>query len=142
MKADFGQAGVRLNLVPQSLDTFIGETTRCKPAQASCKWQAANYGGSNFNGPGFEPTGESLFATGASSNPGGYSDPTEDKLISLTHTSNSLSVFQQYATYTANQLPFIWMPAFYTVTATSSKLANVAANPLGTLLPEYWFFTK
>jgi peptide/nickel transport system substrate-binding protein len=142
MKADFGQAGVRLNLVPQSLDTVIGETTRCTPAQASCKWQAANYGGSNFNGPGFEPTGESLFATGASSNPGGYSDPTEDKLISLTHTSNSLSVFQQYATYTANQLPFIWMPAFYTVTATSSKLANVVANPLGTLLPEYWFFTK
>ena len=142
MKSDFGQAGVRLNLVPRSLDTVIGETTRCKPAQASCKWQAANYGGSNFNGPGFEPTGESLFATGASSNPGGYSDPTEDELISLTHTSNSLSVFQQYATYTANQLPFIWMPAFYTVTATSSKLANVAANPLGTLLPEYWFFTK
>jgi hypothetical protein len=28
------------------------------------------------------------------------------------------------------------------VTATSSKLANVATNPLGTLLPEYWYFTK
>jgi peptide/nickel transport system substrate-binding protein len=142
MKSDFGQAGVQLNLVPQSFDTVIGETMRCKPAEASCKWQAANYGGSNFNGPGFEPTGESLFATGASSNPGSYSDPTEDKLINLTHTSDSLSVFEQYATYTAEQLPFIWMPAFYTVTATSSKLANVATNPLGTLLPEYWYFTK
>jgi peptide/nickel transport system substrate-binding protein len=142
MRSDFGQAGVRLNLVPQSFDTVIGETIRCTAAEASCKWQAANYGGSNFNGPGFEPTGESLFATGASSNPGSYSDPTEDKLINLTHTSNSLSVFKQYATYTAEQLPFIWMPAFYTVTATSSKLANVAANPLGTLLPEFWFFTR
>jgi hypothetical protein len=28
------------------------------------------------------------------------------------------------------------------VTATSRKLANVANNPLGTLLPEYWFFTS
>jgi peptide/nickel transport system substrate-binding protein len=142
MKSDFGQAGVQLNLVPQSFDAVVGEATRCKPAEASCKWQAANYGGSNFNGPGFEPTGESLFATGAPSNPGSYSDPIEDKLINLTHTSNSLTVFEQYATYTAEQLPFIWMPAFYTVTATNSKLANVATNPLGTLLPEYWFFTK
>jgi peptide/nickel transport system substrate-binding protein len=142
MKSDFGEAGVRLNLVPRSFDSTMDEAARCEPAQASCDWQAANYGGWNFNGPGFEPTGEPLFATGASSNPGSFSDPTEDKLIKLTHTSNSLSVFQDYATYTASQLPVIWMPDFYTVTATSSKLENVANNPLGTLLPEYWFFTR
>ena len=51
-------------------------------------------------------------------------------------------MFQQYATYTAEQVPVIWMPSRLQVTATSSKLANVAANPLGTLLPEYWFFTR
>jgi len=51
-------------------------------------------------------------------------------------------VFQQYATYTAEQLPFIWMPNAYTVVATNSKLANVGNNPLATLLPEYWNFTK
>jgi len=142
MKSDFGQAGVQLNLVPQSFDTIIGESVPCKPTQASCKWQALNFGGWNFNGPGFEPTGEPLFATGASSNAGSYTDPQEDKLIGLTHTSNSLSVFQQYATYTAEQLPFIWMPNFYTVEAVSSKLANVGFNPLFTQLPEYWYFTK
>jgi peptide/nickel transport system substrate-binding protein len=142
MKSDFGEAGVQLNLVPRSFDSTMSEAARCEPTQASCKWQAANYGGWNFNGPGFEPTGEPLFATGASSNPGSFSDPTEDKLISLTHSSDSLSVFQDYATYTAEQLPVIWMPGFYTVTATSRKLANVANNPLGTLLPEYWFFTS
>ena len=32
------------------------------------------------------------------------------RLIGQTHTSNSLSVFDQYATYTAQQLPYIWMP--------------------------------
>jgi peptide/nickel transport system substrate-binding protein len=142
IKSDMASAGISLNLVPQSFNTIIGETAPCKPSQAACKWQILNFGGWNFNGPGFEPTGEPLFETGASSNSGSYSDPTEDKLINETHTSPSLSVFQQYATYTAEQLPFIWMPNAYTVTATSSKLANVANNPLATLLPEYWNFTK
>jgi peptide/nickel transport system substrate-binding protein len=142
IKSDMAQAGIQMNLVPQSFDTIIGESAPCKPTQASCKWDILNFGGWNFNGPGFEPTGEPLFATGASSNSGSYSDPQEDKLIGLTHTSDSLSVFQQYATYTAEQLPFIWMPNAYTVAATSSKLANVGYNPLFTQLPEYWYFTK
>ncbi len=142
IKSDMQQAGIAMNLVPQSFNTIIGETAPCKPTQASCKWDILNFGGWNFNGPGFEPTGEPLFATGASSNSGSYSDPTEDKLINETHTSPSLSVFQQYATYTAEQLPFIWMPNAYAVQAVNSKLANVGFNPLATLLPEYWNFTK
>jgi peptide/nickel transport system substrate-binding protein len=142
IKSDMAQGGIQMNLVPQSFDTIIGESAPCKPTQASCKWDILNFGGWNFNGPGFEPTGEPLFSTGASSNSGSYSDPQEDKLINLTHTSDSLSVFQQYATYTAEQLPFIWMPNAYTVGATTSKLANVGNNPLQTLLPEYWYFTK
>ena len=65
-----------------------------------------------------------------------------DSLISQTHTSDSLATFKNYATYTAQQLPFIWMPNAYSVAATSSKIANVGNNPLFTLLPEYWYFTK
>ena len=142
IKSDMSSAGIAMNLVPQSFNTIIGETAPCKPTQASCKWDILNFGGWNFNGPGFEPTGEPLFQTGASSNSGSYSDATMDKLINLTHTSSSLSVFQQYATYLANQLPFIWMPNAYTVQAVSKKLANVAFNPLFTVLPEYWNFTS
>jgi peptide/nickel transport system substrate-binding protein len=142
MKPDMVQAGIQLKLVPQSRDTVLGEAVPCKPAQARCNWQALYFGGSNFNGPGFEPTGDLLFATGAPLNAAGYSDPAEDKLIHLTHMSDSLVVFQQYATYTAEQVPFIWLPSAYSVTATSSKLANVGNNPLGTLLPEYWYFTS
>jgi peptide/nickel transport system substrate-binding protein len=100
------------------------------------------YGGWVFNGPGFEPTGESLFATGAGSNSGSYSNPTEDSLINQTHTNSSLSVFHQWATYTAQQLPYIWMPTAYTVSAVASKLHNVTFNSFGDLLPEYWYFTK
>jgi peptide/nickel transport system substrate-binding protein len=142
MKSDAEEAGIQLNLVPQSFNTIIGEAVPCTSTQASCKWQALNFGGWNFNGPGYEPTGEPLFQTGAASNAGSYSNPTMDSLINATHTSNSLSVFQQYATYTAEQLPYIWMPDFYTVQAVSSKLANVTFNPLFTQLPEYWNFTK
>jgi peptide/nickel transport system substrate-binding protein len=141
-KSDAAQAGIKVNLVPQSFDTIIGESTPCKPTQSSCKWDILNFGGWNFNGPGFQPTGEPLFQTGASSNSGSYSDPQMDKLINLTHTSDSLSVFQQYSAYVAQQLPDIWLPNQTYVQAVSSKLANVAFNPLFTTLPEYWNFTK
>ena len=141
IKSDMAQAGISMTLVPQSFDTIIGESAPCKPGP-KCNWDILNFGGWNFNGPGFEPTGEPLFATGAFSNSGSYSSPTMDSLINQTHTSDSLNVFQNYATYAADQLPFIWMPNAYTVAATSSKMANVANNPLFTLLPEYWYFTK
>ena len=140
-KSDAGQAGIQINVVPQSFNTIIGETTPCAVGP-KCSWDMLNFGGWGYNGPGFEPTGEPLFATGAGSNSGSYSDSTEDKLIDETHTSSSLSVFAQYATYTDQQLPFIWTPNAYAVQAVSSKLANVTFNPLGDFTPEYWYFTK
>ncbi len=143
LKSDMQQAGIQLNLVPQSFNTIIGESQPCKPTAAACKWQSLNFGGWNFNGPGFEPTGEPLYQTGSTSNAGSYTDPQMDKLINATHTSNSLSVFQQYAQYTAQQLPgVIYFPDYYSVVAVSSKVAGVSFNPLATILPEYWYFTK
>jgi peptide/nickel transport system substrate-binding protein len=143
MKSDFGEGGIKLNLVPQSFNTIIGESSPCKSTQSSCTWDMLNFGGWNFNGPGYEPTGEPLYATGASSNSGSYSTPEMDNLINETHTSSSLSVFQQYATYSAEQLPgVLFDPNSYSVGATTSKLTGVANNPLATLLPEYWSFTK
>ncbi|HTS98560.1 MAG TPA: hypothetical protein VMI33_18270 [Streptosporangiaceae bacterium] len=65
-----------------------------------------------------------------------------DSLINATHTSGALSTFDDYASYGAQQLPFIWNPNPYTVQAVSSKLHNVTFSPLFTLLPEYWYFTK
>jgi peptide/nickel transport system substrate-binding protein len=142
-KSDLSEAGIQVTLVPQSFNTIIGESQPCKPTAAACKWQALFFGGWNYNGPGFEPTGEPLYQTGATSNAGSYSDPTMDNLINLTHTSSSLSVFQQYATYTAQQLPaVIYFPDYYNIMAVNSKLANVGFNPLADILPEYWNFTK
>jgi len=140
-KSDASLAGIAVNIVSQSFNTIIGEASPCKPGP-KCTWDALMYGGWLFNGPGFEPTGEPLFQTGAGSNSGSYSNPTMDNLINETHTNSSLSVMQQYATYGAQQLPYIWMPNPYTVQAYSSKLHNVTFNSLNTFLPEYWYFTK
>ena len=140
-KSDASQAGIQVNVVGQSFNTVIGESTPCSPGP-KCTWDALMYGGWSYNGPGYEPTGEPLFQTGAGSNSGSYSNPVEDSLISLTHTDSSLALFRQYATYTAQQVPYIWMPQYYQVQAVSSDLKGVTFNPLGTFLPEYWYFSK
>jgi len=140
-KSDASQIGVQLTPISQSFDTVIGESTPCTPGP-KCNWDGLMYGGWVFNGPGYIPTGEALFASGSGSNSGSYSNPSEDSLISTTHTSPSLSQFYQYVTYTMQQAPYIWMPNYYYVMAVSSSLKNVAFSPLWTLAPEYWYFTK
>ena len=144
IKSDASSVGIDVNLVGQSFNTIIGEAAPCAPMGPKCNVQVFAYGGWSFDGPGFEPTGEPLFATGAGSNSGNYSDPTMDKLIGETHTSSSLSVFDQYATYAAQQLPYLWVPVPnpYEIVAVNNKLHDVAYNAMFTLLPEYWYFTK
>ena len=144
IKSEESQVGIDVTLVGQSFDTIIGESAPCAPMGPKCNVQVFAYGGWSFDGPGFEPTGEPLFATGAGSNSGNYSDPQMDKLITETHTSNSLDVFHQYATYGAKQLPFMWVPEPnpFGIQAITSKLKNVTFSPLFSLVPEYWYFTK
>ena len=143
-KSDASKVGIDINLVGQTFNTIIGESAPCAPMGPKCNVQVFAYGGWSYDGPGFEPTGEPLFQTGAGSNSGNYSNPTMDKLIAETHTSNSLAVFHKFATYAAQQLPFLWAPnpEPYEIMAVGSKLHNVTFSPLFTLLPEYWYFTK
>jgi peptide/nickel transport system substrate-binding protein len=141
-KSDASKAGIAINLVGQTFNTIIGESAPCTPMGPKCNVQVFAFGGWGYNGPGFEPTGEPLFATGAGSNSGNYSDKQMDNLITQTHTSPSLSTFHDYATYGAQQVPFIWNPSPYYVEAVSNKLQGVTFNALYTLLPEYWHFTK
>jgi peptide/nickel transport system substrate-binding protein len=144
IKSEESQIGIDVTLVGQSFDSIIGESLPCAPMGPKCNVQVFAFGGWGFDGPGFEPTGEPLFATGAGSNSGNYSNPEMDKLINETHTSSSLAVFHQYATYAAQQLPFMWVPNPnpFQIQAVSSKLHGVAFSPMFTLLPEYWYFTK
>jgi peptide/nickel transport system substrate-binding protein len=139
--SDAAKAGIGISLVGQSFNTIIGESSPCAMGP-KCTWQVAENGGWIFNGPGFEPTGEPLFETGDATNLGSYNNPAMNKLISETHTSDSLEVFHQYATYAAEQLPYIWNPDPYQIQAVSSNLHGVTFSPFYTMLPEYWYFTK
>jgi peptide/nickel transport system substrate-binding protein len=144
IKSEESQVGIDVTLQGQSFNSIIGESAPCAPMGPSCNVQVFAYGGWSFDGPGMEPTGEPLFATGAGSNSGNYSDAEMDKLIDETHTSNSMAVFDQYATYGAEQLPFMWIPNPnpFLIQAVTSKLHGVSFSPMFTLLPEYWYFTS
>ena len=138
-KSDAARAGIDLTITGQSFNTIIGEDSPCSGAK--CTWQAHNYGTWIYV-PDYEPTGEDTFLTGAGSNVYGYSNPTMDSLIKATLTSSSLSTFLNFASYCAKQLPVIWMPSSYTIEAVPKNLHGVAFNPLGSFLPEYYYFTK
>jgi peptide/nickel transport system substrate-binding protein len=144
IKSEEAQVGIDVTLQGQSFNSIIGESAPCAPMGPSCNVQVFAYGGWSFDGPGMEPTGEPLFATGAGSNSGNYSDPTMDRLIDETHTSSSMTVFDQYATYGAEQLPFMWIPNPnpFLIQAVTSTLHGVTFSPMFTLLPEYWYFTS
>jgi len=143
-KSDASQAGIDITLVGETFNSIIGQSAPCAPMSSKCAVQMFAYGGWSYDGPGFEPTGEPLFATGAGSNSGNYSNPTMDELITATHVSSALSAYHQYAAYGAQQLPFIYVPNPnpYQIQAVTSKLKGVTFSPLFTLLPEYWYFTK
>jgi len=140
LKSDYGQAGIQLSPDAETFDTLLGDTIPCHGK--SCTWDFLFLGGWDFNGPGFEPTGEPLYQSGAPNNSGGYSDSQMDSLINATHTSNSVTVFHNYANYTATQEPSLWLPQTYGVEAVQNKLHGVEQNPLAMIYPEYWYFTK
>jgi peptide/nickel transport system substrate-binding protein len=135
-KSDASKAGINVNIVGQTFNAIIGEAIPSNPS-----WQGAMYGLWIF-APDYEPTGEELFATGAGSNSGSYSDPKMDQLINATTTSSDISVYHTFANYAAEQLPFIYMPLNYGIQGVNNKLHGVTFNPLQTLLPEYYYFTK
>jgi peptide/nickel transport system substrate-binding protein len=138
LKSGLAEAGIQLTPEAETFDSLLADTTPCKSTASNCKWTFLYLGGWGFNGPGFEPTGEPLFQTGAPNNSGSYSNPEMDTLINETHTSSSLSIFDTYANYTATQIPVLWFPWPVNTVAVSNGLHNSAQNPLSMFYPEYW----
>ena len=136
-KSDLSQAGIQISPIGQSFSTMLGEINNTNKS-----WVMGEISGWAFDGPGFLPTGEPLFQTGGGANDGRYSNPEMDSLIKRVQTDASLTLFHQYATFTAEQLPFLWMPQSYFVQPVKSTLRGVTFNPDYTFVPEYWHFTK
>jgi peptide/nickel transport system substrate-binding protein len=136
-KSDAAQAGIAITLVGESFNTILGTAIAQNP-----NWVSVDLSGWAYDGPGYLPTGEPLFLTGAPSNSDNYSNSTVDNLIREIQDNSSMTLFHQYATEVAEQLPFIWVPQVYFIQAVKSDLQGVTANPMYTFLPEYWHFTS
>jgi peptide/nickel transport system substrate-binding protein len=134
-KSDASEAGVDVTIVGKTFNTIISQNVQSNYQN----WDMSGYGGWGYNGPGFLPSGEPLYETGAGSNYGQYSNPEMDSLITAAQTpTGGTAAFASFATYTAQQLPYLYTPDNYNVQAVKSTVQNVVYNPLGTLLPEYW----
>ena len=143
MKSDMGRPGIQVTLVPQSFNTIIGESAPCKPTDAGCKWDSPQLRWLELQRTWLRADRRAAVRDRRGSNSGSYSDATMDKLINLTHTSSSLSVFQQYATYLPQQLPFIWTPnALQRLGVKQQDRERAASTRSRHVLPEYWNFTK
>jgi peptide/nickel transport system substrate-binding protein len=138
------QAGIKIALKSEPFNTLVGQFGDCSasshPASA-CSWQLVDEGYLPYN---LYPTGSSLFNTGGINDNGGYSSPEENSLINATEYGSNTQTFFQYENYTAEQLPWLWLPLQSNVWVYKSNLAGFTPlNPLtGGLNPEVWYYTK
>jgi peptide/nickel transport system substrate-binding protein len=142
-KSDAAEAGIDIVLSEVDGDTLVAEDTTCTPSPSTpCLWQMSDWNGGWVYGPGFYPTGEFLYQTGAGVNFGSYSDRRADALIAKTVTSDAPSDMYAYQDYIAEQLPVIWMPNFpLRLLEVANNLRGVLPlNPFGMINPENWHY--
>jgi peptide/nickel transport system substrate-binding protein len=140
MASSFEQAGINLQLEAKSFTDILGLVVPCTVGKP-CPWELA-YWGWEYS-PDIYPTGEEIFTTGAGSNPGGYSDPTADKLIVATNHLSSLSSLYTYENYLSQQLPVIWQPHAGVLSEIGKNVCGVLPqNPLFNWVAENWYFCK
>jgi peptide/nickel transport system substrate-binding protein len=143
LKADAAQAGIEITLGQRPGIEIAGQVAPCKPSAATpCMWQMSSWNGGWVYGPGFHPTGEFQFRTGAGVNWGSYSDPHADDLIDRTVTSDAPHHLHAYQDYIAEQLPVMFMPNFpLRLLEVAENLDGVEPlNPYGILTPENWYY--
>jgi peptide/nickel transport system substrate-binding protein len=143
-KSALSLVGIRLNLAQQPAGDIFSTMTPCSPHSAACKWQMSYWGTGWEFAPDYYPSGEVAFSTGAIGNWGSYSDPQMDSKIKATTTKNGLSVFHDWADYTTQQLPMLFMPlASIQISAIRGNLSGALPQPSAGLAitPENWYFT-
>ncbi len=138
LKTAFSKAGLELNLSANPFNTVIGDAFG-----GTTTADMDNWGGGWIYAPDYFPTGESLFATGAGSNGGAYTDSTMDADITATTTSNDLQALYTYEDYTAKQLPVIYIPSADAALTMAKKTLHGwdPQDPLLQIYPENWYFT-
>jgi peptide/nickel transport system substrate-binding protein len=138
-QSNFSLAGIKLNLTPEPLDTVNSHEQICTSSQSTCNWQLVQGDLAWTYQPDYYPEGASIFATGASSNAGSYSDHVADALIRATHQSTSPTALTAYQNYLAVQLPVLWTPKQQMLVAVRNNLGGtLPTDPFGNLFAENW----
>ncbi len=151
LAAEAKKVGISIDLTTHPFSTVIGTAVACTPSEPTCKWTAENWGAGWIYGPDYLPTGESLFAPGAVANYGSYNNPASTALITATITGPAAGETQAlvaYAKQMEQQLPVVFGPTSigtyggYAGDLIDKNLGGYAANALGLMNPEDWYFTK
>jgi len=151
LQAEAKLVGINIDLTNHPFDKVISTAVACEPSQPECSWTAENWGAGWIYGPDFLPTGESLFAPGSVANYGSYSNPEATHLIDETITgplSKEKAALTAFAKYIATQVPVVFGPTSIGTyqgdagTLVAADLGGYAANAVGYLNPEDWYFTS
>ena len=137
-KSSWATAGITMNLSQQSFNTVIGNSVPC--SGSDCTWELGNWGAGWIFSPDYYPTGEEIFQTGAGSNSGSYSDPTNDANITATNTTQT--PLTTYENYLAEQLPVVYQPNTVTSLTEIAKGLDGATpqSVFWAITPETWRF--
>jgi peptide/nickel transport system substrate-binding protein len=142
MVSDAKEAGIQINANSKTQNAVGNEMVPCgKATPSGCSWQAILYGGWVFV-PDYYPTGEVLFATGAGSNIGSYSDPQADKLMLATTTDSNVQAMYNYEDYMSAHQPVIFLPNSFGSSEVAKNFHIDAGDPFQGVEPEYWYFTS
>lgn len=139
-KAAWSHVGINVSLSEASFDEVYGAATLCPKG---CPWEMQFWAGWSYE-PDFYPTGDEIFATGAESNPGDYSNATNDRNIRLTETTTSKTAMYTYQDFLAKQLPVIWEPNPSEVVEVKKGfyMGPLSPNEADGIAPWDWYFTK
>lgn len=146
IQQDWKKIGVQVTLKPEQFSSLIGtiDTLSKSPDWDAAGGQGIIYGGSY-------PSGGELFGTGGGLNQFGWNNAEENKLIAETHTpqpnnADLMKTFFAYETYTAKELPNLWVNQEGTIMAVEKNMAGVTPATInavtGQPLMAYWYVTQ
>jgi peptide/nickel transport system substrate-binding protein len=143
LQTNAAQAGIKIGIVAQAGSSITQESQPCTSSQASCSWQAGNWGAGWVYAPDYLPTGEDLYATGSVANYGSFSDPTIDSLIIKSILNNSTASYFAAEDAISQADPVIYQPnQDYELVEEASNLHGFDNNVFLDLNPEDWYYTK
>jgi peptide/nickel transport system substrate-binding protein len=138
LQTAFARAGIQLTLKGAPLAEVNSTETQCTPSQATCSWEMVDGALAWTYLPDYYPTGGELFATGAGSNGGSYSNTSIDRLIRATHHAG-VQALDAYENAVARAVPVLWQPVAATLTVVKADICGTEPNdPFFNPYPENW----